>query len=248
VDARDCTLSGKEPPVSYEKRKVLVVDDDPSVQEVVRAYLERDGFVVWVAGNGAEAVRLAAKMKPSLIVLDLMLPDVPGEELARRIRARSDVPILMLTAKASEDERVAGLKLGADDYLTKPFSPRELAGRVRAILRRTRGDTTPLVDVALLGDGRLEVDTLRHEVRRDGMAVELTPNEFKLLAALARYPGRVYSRSELLNELQGLEQRGFERTVDAHVKNLRKKIEPDPRRPRYVQTVFGVGYRLAKGS
>lgn len=232
--------------MAFERKTVLVIDDDPSVQEVVRAYLEKDGYAVWVAGNGEDGLRLAAKMKPALIVLDLMLPDRPGEELAREIRARSDVPILMLTAKASEDERVEGLAIGADDYLTKPFSPRELVGRVRAVLRRTQGGEVPLVDVVRLDGGALEIDTARHEVRRDGRTIDLTPNEYKLLTTLARYPGRVYSRFELITQVQGYDYEGYERTIDAHVKNLRKKLEPDPRRPRYVQTVFGVGYRLAK--
>jgi DNA-binding response OmpR family regulator len=178
--------------------------------------------------------------------LDLMLPDMTGEEIARQIRSRSDVPILMLTAKASEDERIAGLALGADDYLVKPFSPRELVARVRAVLRRSQGAETPLVETLSFDGGALEVDTVSHEVRRDGKVVDLTPNEYKLLVTLARYPSRVYSRFELINHVQGYEYEGYERTIDAHVKNLRKKIEPDPRRPRYVETVFGVGYRLAK--
>ena len=232
--------------MAYENKRVLVVDDDPSVQEVVKGYLEKDGYVVAVAGGGDEGLALAARTKPALIVLDLMLPDRPGEELAREIRSRSDVPILMLTARASEDERVNGLALGADDYLTKPFSPRELVGRVRAILRRTQGAGTPLVDVFRCDGGALEIDAVQHEVRRDGATVDLTPNEYKLLTTLARYPGRVYSRFELINHVQGYDYEGYERTIDAHVKNLRKKIEPDPKRPRYVQTVFGVGYRLAK--
>jgi DNA-binding response OmpR family regulator len=152
----------------------------------------------------------------------------------------------MLTAKASEDERVEGLALGADDYLVKPFSPRELVARVRAILRRTQGTELPLVETLSFDDGALEIDTVAHEVRRDSELVELTPNEYKLLVTLARYPGRVYSRFELINHVQGYEYEGYERTIDAHVKNLRKKIEPDPKRPRYVETVFGTGYRLAK--
>jgi DNA-binding response OmpR family regulator len=226
-------------------KKVVVVDDDPSVQEVTRAYLERDGYLVYVAGTAAEGLAVAERVKPGLVVLDLMLPDRSGEDVCREIRERSDVPILMLTAKASEDERVAGLALGADDYLTKPFSPRELVARVRAILRRTQPET-PLVAVLSFDDGALEIDTVQHEVRRDGEAVELTPNEYKLLQTLARYPGRVYSRFELINHVQGYDYEGYERTIDAHVKNLRKKIEPDPKHPRYVETVFGAGYRLRK--
>ena len=227
-------------------KKIVVIDDEPSVQEVVRAYLERDGYLVYVAGNGREGLALAERAKPGLIVLDLMLPDVAGEEIAREIRIRSDVPILMLTAKASEDERVGGLALGADDYLTKPFSPRELVARVRAVLRRTQGVEAPLVETLSFDGGGLEIDTVEHEVRRDGAPVDLTPIEYRLLTTLARYPGRVYSRFELINHVQGYDFEGYERTIDAHVKNLRKKIEPDPKHPRYVETVFGVGYRLTK--
>ncbi len=227
-------------------KKIVVIDDDASVQEVTRAYLERDGYLVYVAGTAAEGLAIAERVKPGLIVLDLMLPDRSGEDVCRELRERSDVPILMLTAKASEDERVSGLALGADDYLTKPFSPRELVARVRAILRRAQSTATPLVALLSFDDTALEIDTVQHEVRRDGEAVELTPNEYKLLQTLARYPGRVYSRFELISHVQGYEYEGYERTIDAHVKNLRKKIEPDPKHPRYVETVFGVGYRLKK--
>ena len=231
---------------SQPNKKIVVIDDDSAVQEVVRAYLERDGYLVYVAGTAAEGLAIAERVKPGLLVLDLMLPDRAGEDVAREIRQRSDLPILMLTAKASEDERVSGLALGADDYLTKPFSPRELVARVRAILRRSQDTETPLVDVLTFDDGALEIDTVAHEVRRDGDPVELTPNEYKLLQTLARYPSRVYSRFELIHHVQGYEYEGYERTIDAHVKNLRKKIEPDPKHPRYVETVFGTGYRFAK--
>ena len=227
-------------------KKVVVIDDELSVQEVVRGYLEKDGYLVYVAGNGRDGLAVAERTKPGLIVLDLMLPDIAGEEICREIRSRSDVPILMLTAKASEDERIDGLGLGADDYLTKPFSPRELVARVRAILRRSQGAEMPLVETLSFDGGRLEIDTVQHEVRRDGETVDLTPNEYKLLVTLARYPGRVYSRFELINHVQGYDFEGYERTIDAHVKNLRKKIEPDPKHPRYVETVFGTGYRLVK--
>ena len=222
----------------------VVVDDDPS-ERVTRAYLERDGYLVYVAGTaGRDRGRRARQAGADRARSDAAGPS--GEDVCREIRERSDVPILMLTAKASEDERVAGLALGADDYLTKPFSPRELVARVRAILRRTQIET-PLVEVLSFDDGALEIDTVQHEVRRDGEPVELTPNEYKLLQTLARYPGRVYSRFELINHVQGYEYEGYERTIDAHVKNLRKKIEPDPKHPRYVETVFGAGYRLRKG-
>ena len=229
-----------------DNRKIVVIDDESSVQEVVRAYLEKDGYQVFVAGNGVEGLALAERMKPALIVLDLMLPDISGEEICSDIRSRSDVPILMLTAKASADERVAGLVSGADDYLVKPFSPRELVARVNAVLRRTQGIESPLVAKLSFDGGRLEIDSVEHAVRRDGFAVDLTPNEYKLLTTLARYPGRAYSRFELISRVQGDDFEGDERTIDVHVKNLRKKIERDPAHPRYVKTVSGVGYRLAK--
>ncbi|MSO94311.1 MAG: response regulator transcription factor [Thermoleophilia bacterium] len=227
-------------------RNVVVIDDEQSVRDVVRGYLENDGFVVFTAEDGREGLALTARVKPALVVLDLMLPDVSGEDICRDIRTRSDVPILMLTAKASEDNRIDGLGLGADDYLTKPFSPRELVARVHAVLRRTQGGEVPLVEVLSFGEGELEIDTVQHEVRRGGAPVDLTPNEYKLLVTLARFPGRVYTRYELVTHVQGFDFDGDERTIDAHVKNLRKKIEPDPRRPRYVLTVVGSGYRLAK--
>jgi len=225
---------------------IVVIDDEPSVQDVVRAYLEKDGFTVHVAGNGAEGLALAEHVQPALIVLDLMLPDISGEEICAEIRSRSDVPILMLTAKAGEDDRVEGLLSGADDYLVKPFSPRELVARVRAVLRRTQGGDVPLVPVLSFDQGRLEIDTEKYLVRRDGRRVDLTPNEYGLLTALAAYPGRVYSRLELVDRVLGDDYDGSERTIDVHVKNLRKKIEPDPKHPRYVETAFGMGYRLAK--
>jgi DNA-binding response OmpR family regulator len=228
-------------------KKVVVIDDEPSVRDVVRGYLERDGYLVYVAGNGADGLSLAERTQPGLIVLDLMLPDVNGEDICREIRSRSDVPILMLTAKSGEEERIAGLLLGADDYLPKPFSPRELVARVRAILRRTGGAEAPLIERLSFDHERLVIDTDKHEVLVGGEPVDLTPNEYKLLVTLARYPGRVYSRFELVNHVQGYDFDGYERTIDAHVKNLRKKIESEPRHPRYVQTVFGAGYRLAKG-
>jgi DNA-binding response OmpR family regulator len=224
--------------------RILIVDDEPSIHEVARAYLERDGFIVYSARDGREGLELALTKRPALIVLDLMLPDLSGEEVCREVRSRSDVPILMLTAKSSEDQRVAGLSLGADDYLVKPFSPRELVARIKAILRRSQGGEMPLVEQMRFDDGRLVIDGVRHEVLRDGQPVDLTASEYKLLAALSQYPGRAYSRLELVNRVQGHDFEGYERTIDAHVKNLRHKIEPDSRHPCYVQTVQGVGYRL----
>ncbi len=227
-------------------KSIVIIDDDVAVQEVTRAYLERDGYTVFVAGTGAGGIAMAQRVHAGLVVLDLMLPDTSGEQVARDIRARSDVPLLMLTAKASEEERLTGLALGADDYLTKPFSPRELVARVRAILRRTQATDLPLVDQLSFHNGALQIDTTAREVRVDGALVNLTRNEYRLLVTLAQYPGRVYSRFELINRVQGYDYEGYERTIDAHVKNLRKKIEVDSRRPRFVQTVFGTGYRLAR--
>ena len=225
---------------------IVLIDDEPSVRVVVQAYLERDGFLVRAAESGREGLELAMRTSPSLIVLDLMLPDVDGAEVCREIRRRSDVPILMLTARASEDERVEGLALGADDYLTKPFSPRELVARVRAVLRRSRSADGPLLERIDIDGGRLVIDTHEHTVVRDGTVVDVTPSEYRLLLALGRYPGRVYSRFELLSSVRGDEPVGDERLIDVHIKNLRRKLEPDPKAPRYVETVFGVGYRLAK--
>jgi DNA-binding response OmpR family regulator len=224
--------------------RILIVDDEPWVHEVVRAYLEREGFIVYGASDGREGLDLALTKRPDLVVLDLMLPDVSGEEICRQLRDRSDVAILMLTAKSGEDQRVDGLGLGADDYVTKPFSPRELVARVKAVLRRTAGGEMPLVELLRFDGGRLELDSVRHEVRIAGEPVELTPSEYKLLLALAQYPGRAHSRFELINRVQGHDFEGYERTIDAHVKNLRRKIEPDPAKPRYVETVHGIGYRL----
>ncbi len=229
-----------------DNKTIVVIDDEPSVRDVVKAYLEKDGYRVVVAESGAHGLMLAERNRPAMIILDLMLPDIPGETICREIRGRSDVPILMLTAKASEDERVTGLASGADDYLVKPFSPRELVARVRAVLRRTRAVETPLVDTLSFDAGRLRIDTVQHLVTRDGRTVDLTPHEYKLLVTLARYPGRVYSRYELIDRVQGSDYEGYERTIDVHVKNLRKKIEPNTAHPRYVQTVTGTGYKFAK--
>lgn len=224
--------------------RILIVDDEPWVHEVVRAYLEREGFIVYGASDGRHGLDLAMTKRPDLVVLDLMLPDISGEEICRQLRERSDVAILMLTAKSGEEERIAGLGLGADDYLTKPFSPRELVARAKAVLRRTSGGEMPLVELLRFDGGRLEIDSVRHEVRIAGAPADLTPSEYKLLLALAQYPGRAYSRFELINRVQGHDFEGYERTIDAHVKNLRRKIEPDPGKPCYVETVHGMGYRL----
>ncbi len=222
---------------------VLVVEDETKIRALLRSYLEREGFTVLTTASGAEAIGLAERAAPDLIVLDLRLPDVPGEEVAREVRRSSPVPILMLTAKSAEEDRIHGLEVGADDYVTKPFSPRELVLRVHAILRRGRGDMVHGARRSY-GGGELVVDEERHEVVVRGQTVELTPTEWGLLAALASVPGRVYSRYELINRIRGYEFEGYERTIDSHVKNLRRKIEVDPGDPRIVATVLGAGYRL----
>jgi two-component system, OmpR family, response regulator RegX3 len=225
--------------------RILVIDDDPAVHEVVGAYLNREGFLVYSAVDGRDGLDLTHIKQPSLIILDVMLPDLRGDEICRDIRRRSDVPILMLTSVGGLEDRVASFSIGVDDYLVKPFSPRELVARVKALLRRSGASEAPLGQTLRFDDGALVIDTVRHEVRVDGRPLDLTATEYKLLLALSRYPGRVYSRFELINKALGHDFAGFERTVDTHVKNLRRKLEPGASKPRYVQTVRGVGYRLA---
>jgi DNA-binding response OmpR family regulator len=221
---------------------VLVVEDERKLRELVRSYLERAGFTVLSTESGAEALTLAASAAPDLVVLDLGLPDVPGETIARELRAAGSTPIVMLTARSAEEDRIRGLELGADDYVTKPFSPRELVLRVQAVLRRGAPVAEP--GVASYGGGVLVVDEPRRLVTVRGTAAGLTPTEWGVLVALATVPGRVYSRFELINRVRGYEFEGYERTVDSHVKNLRRKIEVDPADPQIVQTVLGGGYRL----
>lgn len=221
---------------------VLLVEDERKLRDLVRSYLERAGFTVLSTGSGAEAITLAASASPDLVVLDLGLPDVPGEMVARELRATGPTAFLILTAKTAEEDRIAGLELGADDYVTKPFSPRELVLRVQAILRR--GRSAPGQGAASYGNGTLVIDEPRRLVTVRGAAADLTPTEWGILVALATVPGRVYSRFELINRVRGYEFEGYERTVDSHVKNLRRKIEEDPGSPRIVQTILGGGYRL----
>jgi DNA-binding response OmpR family regulator len=223
---------------------VLLVEDERKLREFVRAYLERAGHTVVSTGSGAEAISLARSSAPDLIILDLGLPDVPGEAVAREVRAAGPTPILMLTAKSGQEDRIRGLELGADDYVTKPFSPRELVLRVQAILRRGAVATPTGDDVTSYGDGLLVIDRPRREVMTHGTPIELTPTEWGILLALATVPGRVYSRFELINRVRGYEFDGYQRTVDSHVKNLRRKIEEDPARPVVIVTVLGGGYRL----
>jgi DNA-binding response OmpR family regulator len=221
---------------------VLVVEDERKLRDFARSYLERAGFTVLSTGSGAEAITMAAGASPDLVVLDLRLPDVPGETVARELRAATATPILMLTAKSAEEDRIRGLELGADDYVTKPFGPRELVLRVQAILRR--GGQGAGQGVSSYGRGVLVIDEPQRLVTVRGVSARLTPTEWGILLALAEVPGRVYSRFELINRVRGYEFEGYERTVDSHVKNLRRKIETDPADPEIAQTALGGGYRL----
>jgi two-component system, OmpR family, alkaline phosphatase synthesis response regulator PhoP len=222
---------------------ILIVEDEPQIAEIARDYLEHAGFTVTVATDGAAALMRARASAPDLLVLDLGLPGMDGLAVARTLRRESSIPIIMLTARVEERDRIAGLELGADDYVTKPFSPRELVARVRAVLRRTRG-TPPQGDVVKAGDLTLDVPRMKTTAGR--RAIDLTATEFQLLLTLARQPGRIFTRAQLLDGVRGVAAEPFERAIDAHVKNLRRKLEPDPHRPRYVLTVYGVGYKLAE--
>jgi two-component system alkaline phosphatase synthesis response regulator PhoP len=224
------------------RKRVLVVDDDVNTVELVTLYLKRDGYRVLIAYNGVDALRVAREGHPDLIVLDLMLPGIDGLEVCRTLRAESDVPIIMLTAKTTDQDKLTGLELGADDYVTKPFSPRELAARVRAVLRRLPGERGP----EEIKFGNLTVNFLKHEVSIDGKPLGLTEVEFKLLGVLAKEPGRVFSRAELIDKALGYSFEGFDRTIDVHILNLRRKLEPDPSHPRYIRTVYGAGYKLSE--
>jgi DNA-binding response OmpR family regulator len=223
-------------------KTVLIVDDEPGIVRLVRDYLERAGFGVMTAANGAEALREFSRRRPDLVILDLTLPETDGLDVARAIRRAGDVPIIMLTARTEEADRVAGLELGADDYVTKPFSARELVARVRAVIRRVQSAAMG-EDVVRVGDA-LVLDAPRMDVQVDGREVLLTATEFQLLLHMARQPGRVFTRAQLLDAVHGVAVDSYERAIDAHVKNIRRKIERDPRAPRHLQTVFGVGYRL----
>jgi len=222
---------------------ILVVDDEPQIVQLVRDYLERSGFDVVVAGDGPAALAAIAQRRPDLVVLDLGLPGLDGLDVTRRLRATSSIPIVMLTARSDETDTLVGLELGADDYVTKPFSPRELVARVRAVLRRAEIAARPVESIRV---GDLELDLPRMRVTAGAARVELTPTEFQILATLAREPGRIFTRAQLLDAVHGVAFESYERAIDAHVKNIRRKLEPDPRAPRYLQTVFGVGYRFAE--
>jgi two-component system alkaline phosphatase synthesis response regulator PhoP len=231
INHKDARMSGK---------KVLVVDDDVKTVELVKLYLNRDGYRVLTAYNGNDALQLARESKPDLIVLDLMLPGIDGLGVCRILRKESDVPIIMLTALTTDEDRLTGLDLGADDYVTKPFSPRELAARVRAVLRRLPGERGP----DKIDYGPLTVNFLKHEAFLEGKPLGLTPVEFKVLGALVKEPGRVFSRAQIIEKALGHDFDGFDRTIDVHILKLRRKLEKEPHHPRMIKTVYGAGYKL----
>jgi two-component system, OmpR family, alkaline phosphatase synthesis response regulator PhoP len=219
---------------------VLIVEDEPQIAQILRDYLEHAGFDVAVAATGPAALDRAREHTPALLILDLGLPGMDGLEVARRVRRDTDVPIIMLTARVDESDRLRGLDVGADDYVTKPFSPREVVARVRAVLRRVQ----PQAAGGVLHRGSLTIDARKMAVARDGAPIDLTPTEFQIVAALARQPGRVFTRAQLLDAVRGTEVESFERAIDAHIKNIRRKLEVDSRRPEYLLTVYGIGYKF----
>ncbi|ATY84037.1 DNA-binding response regulator [Kyrpidia spormannii] len=233
--------------VNRKPRNILIVEDEQKLRDVIASYLEKAGYRPLQAARADEAWDLLQQEPADLVILDLLLPDMPGEELCKKIRAHTAVPILMLTAKAGETDRIRGLSLGADDYVTKPFSPRELVARIQAILRRVSPEEL-LADTVTFRDGELVIDAGRQKVYRKGELVPLTPFEYRLLLTLARHPDRPLTREELILKLGGFDYEGDVRTIDQHIKNLRQKIEPDPKNPTYILTVFGVGYKFAPGS
>lgn len=234
---------------SYPRQTILVVDDDAHIVRLLRSYLEQSGFAVETASDGELALQAVRTVRPDLVVLDVMLPKRDGLAVTGALRADPDLgstPILMLTARIEDVDRIVGLEMGADDYVTKPFNPREVVARIKAILRRSQA--SPTVPAQRIQIGDLALDPAAHVVHRAGDAVDLTPSEFDILHLLMRNPGRAFSRTQIIEEGLGYEYAGLERTVDSHIKNLRRKLEDDPRHPRLLETVFGIGYRLAAGS
>jgi Response regulators consisting of a CheY-like receiver domain and a winged-helix DNA-binding domain len=228
--------------------KILVVDDEQNILDVVKAYLQKENFEVFTAMDGEEALNLFNKETFHLIILDLMLPKITGEEVCTKIRTSSNVPIIMLTAKVDEDERIEGISIGADDYITKPFSVRELVVRVRALLRRSYRDDMPIAEVLNYDNGYLEVDIKKMLVRKQGQPVTLTTNEFKVLLTLISHPNQVFSREQLVQIAFGVDYEGYDRTIDTYIKNIRQKIELNQKDPKYILTVYGVGYKFSSNS
>ncbi|MEG0773014.1 response regulator transcription factor [Clostridium sp.] len=227
-----------------ERFKILVVDDEERIIEVVKAYLEKEDYEVITATNGKEALELFKEDTVHLVVLDLMIPKISGEQVCSKIREVSHVPIIMLTAKVEEEDKLEGLAIGADDYLTKPFSARELVGRVKALLRRAYREESPLAEHLIFNDGDLEVDIRKMKVLKRGIEVILTPYEFKVLVSLLTNPGQVFSREQLVERAFGYDYEGFDRTIDTYIKNIRQRIEDNPKSPNYITTIYGVGYRF----
>jgi len=227
--------------MSGDAKHILIVDDEPKIVDVVKSYLERSNYIVHVAYNGKEAYERFEKENPSLIILDWMLPDTTGVEICRTLRQKSNVPIIMLTAKVEEENILQGLRIGADDYVTKPFSPRQLVARVEAILRRSQIDSPEILS---FHEDALIVDLTAQDVKKDGCSVNLTPNEFKIVSALARHPQKVFTREELISIVSGDDFDGFDRIIDTHIKNIRQKIETETKNPCYILTVHGVGYKF----
>ncbi len=225
-------------------KKILVVDDEIKIVEVVKSYLENSGYQVYEANNGRQALEIFENVAPSLVVLDLMLPDITGEDICRALRKISHVPIIMLTAKIEEEHILKGLDIGADDYMTKPFSPRQLVARVSALLRRAGEDNPRAANVFSYNGGSLTIDLDNHVVNKRGMEVNLTPNEYKILTMMSKYPKKAFTRDELISLVLGNDFEGFDRTIDTHIKNIRQKLEQDPRNPRFILTVHGIGYRF----
>jgi DNA-binding response OmpR family regulator len=222
-------------------KKILVVDDEQKIVEIIKAYLEKDGYQVITAFDGKAALEAVFSQHPELVILDLMLPEISGWDVCRSIRKKSEVPIIMLTARDETTDKIIGLEMGADDYVTKPFDPKELVSRVKAVLRRTE-PKSGIREIIRIADVSIDID--KRLVKQGEVITDLTPNEFDLLRVMAENPGRVFSRMQLLDAVQGDAYEGYERTIDSHIKNLRKKIEPDPEHPRYIITVYGVGYKM----
>lgn len=230
--------------MAMKPQRILVVDDEVKIAEVVKSYLEKEGYEVFEAYDCAQAQKILDNHQPNLMVLDLMLPDMSGEEFCKQVRKISRIPIIMLTAKVEEADILKGLDIGADDYMTKPFSVRQLVARVKALLRRSGEEAGPLANMLSFNSGDLVVEPQKYEVRKNGVLVNLTPNEFKILMTLVTYPHKVFTREELIVSALGIDFEGFDRTVDSHIKNLRQKIETDSKDPKYILTVHGIGYRF----
>lgn len=223
---------------------ILIVEDDRKIAKIVKVYLENEGFRVISFEKGKDAIEFVMKEPPLLVILDLMLPDMSGEEVCQEMKEIGDFPIIMLTAKSSEEERIAGFALGADDYIVKPFSPRELVARIKAVLKRAQKKVDTSRVVMSFNERVLVIDTANYEIRKNGNVVMITPTEFKIILLLASNPGRVFTRGEIVDSALGYQFEGYERSIDAHIKNIRQKIEDDPKNPVFIQTVYGIGYKF----